>query len=40
MALMKLWFPMSLRNIEDLLFPRGIDICHRDIVKLTKIRFT
>ena len=22
-------FPLSLRNVEDLLFKRGIDICHK-----------
>ena len=22
-------FPLSLRNVEDLLFERGIDICHK-----------
>ncbi|MBD8676858.1 IS6 family transposase [Sphingomonas sp. CFBP 13720] len=21
-------FPLSLRNVEDLLFERGIDVCH------------
>ncbi|MFT7358895.1 MAG: putative transposase [Parasphingorhabdus sp.] len=24
-------FPMSLRNFEDLLFERGIDICHETV---------
>lgn len=24
-------FPLSLRNIEDLLFERGIDICHETV---------
>ena len=24
-------FPLSLRNVEDLLFERGIDICHATI---------
>ncbi len=27
-ALMYVRFPLSLRNVEDLLFERGIDICH------------
>jgi len=28
---MYLRFPLSLRNIEDLLFERGIDICHETV---------
>ncbi len=24
-------FPLSLRNVEDLLFERGIDICHEPV---------
>ena len=24
-------FPLSLRNLEDLLFQRGIDICHKTV---------
>jgi putative transposase len=24
-------FPLSLRNVEDLLFGRGIDICHETV---------
>lgn len=24
-------FPLSLRNIEDLLFGRGIDLCHETV---------
>ena len=24
-------FPLSLRNLEDLLFERGIDICHKTV---------
>lgn len=24
-------FPLSLRNVEDLLFKRGIDICHETV---------
>jgi len=31
-------FPLSLRNVEDLLFERGIDICH-DTVRLWWSRF-
>ena len=27
-VLMYVRFPLSLRNVEDLLFERGIDICH------------
>jgi putative transposase len=35
-VLMYVRFPLSLRNVEDLLFERGIDICHetvRDVVE-------
>lgn len=31
-------FPLSLRNVEDLLFERGIDICH-ETVRLSWNRF-
>jgi putative transposase len=27
-VMMYVRFPLSLRNVEDLLFERGIDICH------------
>jgi hypothetical protein len=27
-VIMYAWFPLSLRNVEDLLFERRIDICH------------
>ena len=27
-VMMYVWFPLSLRNVEDLLFERGIDLCH------------
>jgi putative transposase len=30
-ALMSVRFPLSLRNVEDLLFERGIDICHETV---------
>ena len=30
-VMMYLWFPLSLRNLEDLLFERGIDICHETV---------
>lgn len=29
--LMYVRFPLSLRNVEDLLFERGIDICHETV---------
>ena len=32
-VLMYVRFPLSLGNVEDLLFERGIDICHEDTVK-------
>jgi putative transposase len=31
-------FPLSLRNVEDLLFERGIDVC-REPVRLSLNRF-
>lgn len=31
MVLMYVRFPLSLRNVEDLLFERGIDLCHETI---------
>lgn len=30
-VLMYLRFPLSLRNVEDLLFERGIDVCHETV---------
>lgn len=30
-VLMNIRFPLSLRNVEDLLFERGIDICHETV---------
>ena len=30
-VLMYVRFPLSLRNVEDLLFDRGIDICHETV---------
>ncbi|MGC1269777.1 MAG: hypothetical protein WA842_04175 [Croceibacterium sp.] len=37
-VMMYVHFPLSLRNVEDLLFERGIDICH-ETVCLRRIRF-
>lgn len=37
-GLMYVRFPLSLRNVEDLLFERGIDLCH-EIVRLWWNRF-
>jgi putative transposase len=37
-VLMYVRFPLSLRNVEDLLFERGIDICH-ETVRLWGNRF-
>jgi putative transposase len=31
LVMMYLRFPLSLRNVEDLLFERGIDICHETV---------
>ena len=30
-VMMYVWFPLSLRNVEDLLHERGIDICHETV---------
>src|ERR1700710_2886539 len=30
-VIMYVLFPLSLRNVEDLLFERGIDICHETV---------
>ena len=30
-AMMYVRFPLSLRNVEDLLFERGIDLCHETV---------
>ena len=37
-VLMNVRFPLSLRNVEDLLFERGIDVCH-DTVRFWCNRF-
>ena len=31
MVIMYVRFPLSLRNVEDLLFERGIDLCHETV---------
>lgn len=31
MVMMYIRFPLSLRTVEDLLFERGIDICHETV---------
>ena len=35
-VLMYVRFPLSLRNVEDLLFERGIDLCHETVKKALK----
>lgn len=37
-VLMYVRFPLSLRNVEDLLFERGIDICHLWTPRRTQAR--
>jgi len=41
-VLMNVRFPLSLRNVEDLLFERGIDLCHETVrlpaAKLRRLR--
>jgi transposase-like protein len=32
-VMMYVRYPLSLRNVEDLLFERGIDICHEALVE-------
>ena len=32
-VMMYVRFPLSLRQVEDLLSERGIDICHEDLVR-------
>ena len=32
-VMMYVRYPLSLRNVEDLLFERGIDICHQTVLK-------
>jgi len=32
-VMMYVRYPQSLRNVEDLLFERGIDICHETVRK-------
>jgi putative transposase len=34
-VMMYVRYPLSLRNVEDLLFERGIDICHEGVDNLT-----
>ncbi len=36
-VMMYIRYPLSLRQVEDLLFERGIDICH-ETVRFTKPR--
>ena len=31
MVMMYVKYPLSLRNVEDLLFERGIDLCHETV---------
>jgi putative transposase len=31
-VMMDVRFPLSLRNVEDLLFERGIDVCHETVL--------
>ena len=38
MVMMYVRFPLSLRNVEDLLFERGIDLCH-ETVRMWRNRF-
>jgi putative transposase len=32
-VMMYVKYPLSLRNVEDLLFERGVDICHEGSVR-------
>lgn len=37
--LLNVRFPLSLRNVEDLLFERGIDICHETMRLIRAVHF-
>jgi putative transposase len=30
-VMLYVWYPLSLRNVEDLLFERGYDFCHETV---------
>jgi len=36
-VMMYIRYPLSLRQVEDLLFERGIDICHEGFDTLTRL---
>ena len=36
-VMMYVRFPLSLRQVEDLLFERGIDICHETVIPTVTI---
>ena len=36
-VLMYVKYPLSLRNVEDLLHERGIDICHEGVVRFSPL---
>ena len=38
MVMIYIRFPLSLRNVEDLLFERGIDICNERISRMRGFR--
>jgi len=35
-VMMYIRYPLSLRQVEDLLFERGLDICHEGIARQTR----
>ena len=37
-VMMYVKYPLSLRNVEDLLFERGIDICHETVRLVEPVR--
>jgi len=36
-VMMHVRFPLSLRNVEDLLRERGIDVCHESVAQLFNV---
>jgi putative transposase len=39
-VMMYIRYPLSLRQVEDLLFERGIDICHETVLSLSTPRMS
>ena len=37
-VMMYVRYPLSLRNVEDLLFERGVDICHETVRRFRQVK--